>query len=339
MYSPQEDSEDGKVQEKNVKKAIEFLKERKDNDKPFMLFLPIGCPHPPYHAPLSYHNKYNKHQIGDLRPSDLEGKPSFHKLIRKYRKLDNVSEDFLKEIQGVYLGMNSYVDAMLGEIMETVKDGALDENTVIIASSDHGDWAGDYGLVEKWPNAMDDTIVRVPLIIKMPENKAGHVVKEQVELLDLMATVLEISGIEAKHTHFSKSLLPQLKGEAGDPNRAVFCEGGYDLQEPHCFEGYSERDMVLKSEGHIYYPKAKQQQEHPFSVCRTVMIRTLNYKLVKRTEDINEFYDLTKDPKELNNEYNNSTYKDVISDLESRLINWYMRTSDTVPRNDDLRGF
>ena len=86
--------------------------------------------------------------------------------------------------------------------------------------------AGNYGLVEKWPNAMDDDIVRVPLLIKTPNGARGHVVNEQVELLDIMATVLELAGIKAEHPHFSQSLVPQLSGSPGDKDRAVFCEGG-----------------------------------------------------------------------------------------------------------------
>ena len=81
-----------------------------------------------------------------------------------------------------------------------------------VAYSDHGDWAGDVGLVEKWPSALDDCLARVPLIIRAPGSRAGHVVREPVEAFDLMATVLELAGIPARHTHFARSLVPPTVG-------------------------------------------------------------------------------------------------------------------------------
>lgn len=80
-------------------------------------------------------------------------------------------------------------------------------------------------------------MVHVPLLIKSPNNESGHVVKEQVELFDIMATVLDLVGIEAEHTH-AQPFVPQLGGATGDPDRAMFCEGGYDTHEPNCFEGF-----------------------------------------------------------------------------------------------------
>ena len=72
----------------------------------------------------------------------------------------------------------------------------LAEDTALILFSDHGDYAGDYGLVEKWPSACEDVITRVPLIVRTPGGAAGHVVEEPVELFDVMATTLEQAGIE-----------------------------------------------------------------------------------------------------------------------------------------------
>ena len=82
----------------------------------------------------------------------------------------------------------------------------------------------------------------MPLIIRGPGVEAGHAPPNPVELFDIMPTTLEHAGIEATHTHFAQSLQPQLAGDQGDADRAVFTEGGYDLHEPHCFEGKAGRD-------------------------------------------------------------------------------------------------
>lgn len=343
LFEPLKHDGEEIVFDESIARAVDFLENRKEEDKPFMLFLPTSMPHPPYNALEEFHNMYDADQLIDeiIGNEEASGKPSFVELIRKYRNLDKLDPKLFAKIYAIYLGMNSYVDLMLGQLLDTLDKTGLSSNTTIIVSSDHGDWAGDYGLVEKWPNAMDDDMVRVPLLIKTPDSKAGHVVKEQVELFDIMATVLEFAGIKAEHTHFAQSLVPQLLGAPGDPDRVVFCEGGYDIHEPNCFEGYPRgyKAVNLMDPVNIYYPKALQQQEQPQSVCRTTMIRTLDYKLIRRTSGENELYDLKNDPKELKNLYNEPEYNSIKLELEGKMLDWYIRTSDVVPLNDDPRGF
>lgn len=323
---------------RNVQGGIDFLRSRKKGDKPFLLYLPLSLPHTPYAAPQPYHDMYDPHDIPPLRPAELVKKPDFFQLIRQYRRLDELPEGFLEKIQAIYLGMNSYLDWVLGQLLSALDETGLSEETTLIVSSDHGDWAGDFGLVEKWPSGLDDTLTRVPLLIRMPGNKSGHVVNEPVELFDMMATVLDLEGIKARHSHFAKSLVSQLRGNPGQPDRAVFAEGGYDLHETHCFEGrWSDYD-IPRDKTHIYWPKGLQQQEHPESVCRAVMMRTLDYKLIRRTAGFSELYDLAKDPRELNNVYDHPEYASVRTDMESRMLEWYMHTADVVPQNEDPRG-
>lgn len=323
-----------------VKKAAAFLQSAEAQEKPFMLYVPTLLPHAPYAVPEPYHTLYDPKAIPPLRPSGLEGKPSFHEHIRSYRKLNRITDDTLSQVQAVYLGMISYVDWAFGQLMQALKDSGLSEHTTVIVSSDHGDYAGDYGLVEKWPNGMEDVLTRVPLIIRSPDSKPGHEVKEQVEMFDIMATILDLAGIQAEHDHFAQSLAPQLKGNTGDSERAVFADGGYNLREPHCFEGDPVRDAwFANNPDNMYWPKARQQQEQPHSVCRTTMMRTKDYKLIRRTEELGELYDLHKDPLELCNVYDDAQYADIKTSLESRLLDWYLHTSDTVPRDSDPGTF
>lgn len=322
--------------ELHIEKAIRFLNSDEAKEQPFIVFLPTLMPHAPYVVPEPYYSMYDPNQLPPLRPEGLPGKPSYHALIRSYRRLDQIKDDTLKKIQAVYLGMISHVDAVFGDLMKAIADNGLDDSTTVIVSSDHGDYAGDYGLVEKWPNGMEDCLTRVPLIIRSPGCKSGHVVREQVELFDVMPTVLELAGTQAAHDHFARSLVPQLAGEAGDPQRAVFAEGGYNKREPHCFEGDPVRDAWFANNPASYYwPKARQQQEHPDSVCRTTMMRTRQYKLIRRTDDVNELYDLEQDPLELHNVYDHPEYSEIRREMERRMLEWYLETSDVVPRNSD----
>ena len=334
LFKPMEGSYREHNDYRNLLAGMEFIKGRKYGDKPFVLFLPLVFPHCPYTAQEPYYSMYDENEISALRPV-CDNKPEYHGLIRRYRNLEKAN---LEKIQAVYMGMTSFTDTLLGELMDCVEEAGIKEETLLIASSDHGDYAGDYGLVEKWPSGCEDVLTRVPLLISGPECKKGHRVAGQVELFDIMATIMESAGIKARHTHYARSLWPQLKGAAGDPDRAVFCEGGYNKNEYHCNEGADlPSRSFMRGPETIYYPKGLQQREHPESVGRATMIRILTHKLVLRTYGINELYDLAEDPRELNNVYGEKTYAGIQAELERRMLDWYIATSDSVPFEENSR--
>jgi choline-sulfatase len=275
-----------------------------------------------------------------LRPTDLPHKPDFYHLIRQTRRLDLLDDAFFRRLQAVYLGMTAVTDALLGMLLDALDETGHGEDTAVFFVSDHGDWAGDYGLVEKWPSALDGVLTRVPFVARVPgpEMARGHVVGEPVEMFDLMATTLELAGIRPTHTHFARSLVPQLRGAPGDPQRAVFAEGGYDPHEGHAFEGRAQSGALFRTPSHIYYPKGRLQQDVPRSVCRSVMVRTMTHLLVRRPLGVSELYDLRADPRELHNLYGAPEHAAVQRDLESRLLDWYVHTADVVPLEEHPRG-
>lgn len=319
-----------------VRRGVEYLRGRPR--EPFCLYLPLTFPHCPYSAPHPWHDRYDPADLPPLRPV-VDGKPDFHDLIRATRRLDRCEETLFAKINAVYLGMISFVDYLLGWVLEALDDTGLAANTAVFVFSDHGDWAGDYGLVEKWPSALDDTMTRVPLVARVPGGAKGHVVSEIVELFDVMATVLDLAEVPARHTHFASSLTPQLAGSAGDPARAAYAGGGYDRHEPHCFEGRTPRDGFARDRTHIYYPKGRLQQDAPESVCRCEMIRTQTHRLIRRPHGVSELYDLREDPRELRNRYDDPALTDVRRELEGRLLDHLIHAADVTPWDEDPRGF
>ena len=349
LYGPIEGGIEAVGDFQNVDGAIEFLRSRPNrpsgaglagNEKPFAIYLPLTFPHCPYHAPEPYHSMYSADDVQPLRPTDLPGKPDFHRLIRQTRGLDKLGDAFFKQLHAVYLGMIGVTDTLLGMLLDALEETGHTEDTAVFLFSDHGDWAGDYGLVEKWPSALDDCLTRVPFIARVPGQQMarGHVVREPVEMFDVMATTLDLAGITPTHTHFARSLVPQLRGAPGDPGRAVFSEGGYDPHEPHTFEGRVNGGAGLRDPSHIYYPKGKLQQEHPESVCRATSIRTMTHRLVRRPLGVSELYDLAADPLELRNVYGQPEHATTQGELEQRMLDWFVRTSDVVPLDEHPRG-
>jgi arylsulfatase A-like enzyme len=316
---------------RRIQAGIRMLKTR-TSSKPFCLFLPLFFPHPPFTAPPEFYGMYRADDVPTLRPEG-KGKPDFYRILRTSMHLDKLDEGVLRKINAVYLGMISYSDWMLGEVLDAVKETGHDDDTAIFFLSDHGEWAGDYGVVEKWSAAMDDAILHVPLVARVPGGVKGHVAADMVELYDVMATVLKLAGIEPRHTHFARSLEPQIAGKPGDPERAAFAEGGYNINEPHAFE-----PVENFPKDHIYYPKVSLEVKNPETITRTTMIRTHTHKLSLRPDGRSELYDLKKDPRELVNVYDDAKYAKTRQELETRMLEWYVRTSDVVPVGRDDRS-
>lgn len=312
-----------------VQKAIEIL-EQTEHDRPFCIFLPLIGAHPPYTAPRDFYSMYSPSEVPSPIPSDLKNRPSFHAGIREMYGLGGVDTATLRKIRAVYYGRVSYTDWLLGEVMEAMERTNRKKDTALFLLSDHGDYAGDFGLVEKWPNGLEDCLTHVPLIARVPGGAQGVVAEDMVELYDLMQTVLDLAGTTATHTHFSRSLLAQIAGLAGDPDRAAFCEGGYNVYEPQCFE-------PLGSGGEDYVGKIRLQNERPVTVSRSAMIRTRTHKLILRPQDQSELYSYRDDPQERNNVFGTSGIAAVQTELQEALLAHFLETSGIAPYDKDSR--
>ena len=201
-----------------MKMAVEFLDSHKPGGRPFFLYLPLVMPHPSYTAPQPKYDMYSPKDIPPLKPR-TEGKPSFHRLIPETRNIEGFKN--FRKLNAVYLGMCSAVDALLGQVLDVLDRNGLAEETTVIVSADHGDWAGDYGLVEKWPDCLEDALTHVPLIIRTPGGAEGHRVHNLNEGFDVFSAVMDLAGLKASHTNFSRSLVPELMGGEGDPEGCV----------------------------------------------------------------------------------------------------------------------
>lgn len=312
----------------NLAAAIRFLEQR-ESDRPFCLFLALSQPHPPYRAPDGFHDLYDPDDLPPLIPPDLPGKPSFHAVLRGKMGLTGVSEAVLRQVRAVYLGQASFSDWLLGELLQALERTGLAATTALFATTDHGDYAGDYGLVEKWPAGLEDCLTHAPLIVRAPGGAAGHVVEELTELYDIMATMLELAGARAEHTHFARSLAPQLGGAPGDPARAAYAEGGYNPYEPQAFE-----PLI----GGLYGPKTQLQNERPETVARCATIRTATHRLIWRPSGSSELYDCAADPGLTHNLIDDPAHAGARDALTQRLLDWYVTTSGVPAADKDARG-
>ncbi len=318
--------------------ALDFIQEYK-NEQPFCLFLPLGYPHPPYCVEDPWYSLIDRNKIPNrYEYKNWEDKPSLLKGILDGQQMQDWSDDRWRELRAVYLGMCARVDHQFGLIMNQLKKNDLYDNSLIIFLSDHGDFTGDYNLVEKTQNTFQDCLTNVPLIIKPPkEPKTRKGVSDtMVELIDIAGTIYDYANIEPSYWHFGRSLKKFINQNVNSHREEVFSEGGRLRLEKQASEYES-----LKLKHNFYYPRVSLQSNEDQSLMHTkaTMCRTQKFKYIKRAYEKDEFYDLQNDPGEINNLIDNKKYSDEIKNLKNKMLSWYQETCDVVPLKGDDRNF
>jgi len=315
-----------------AEQAVEFIK--RPAGEPFLMLVNQTYPHPPYAVAEPYFSMYDRARAPfPIRPPEgFAGKPRILPLVHKRMRMDEITDDELREMVAVYYGMITKTDRNLGTIVEALRESGAWDHTVVVATSDHGDFVGDYLLAEKMQNTFEDVLVNVPFAIRVPGCDPLPAPSDAlVELIDLLPTLAEACGVELGHTHFGRSLMPLLRGETGDHRRHVFSEGGALRSEVHTHE--TDRPWE-----NIYWSRAALQFTQPEVHGKAVMIRSQRWKYVRRLYDTDELYDLDHDPEEVRNLVDDASLRAVRDQLVAEMATWLIETGDQVPWRWDLRG-
>lgn len=316
--------------------AVDLIR-RAPTDQPLCIYLPLSYPHPPYGVEDPWFSQIDRDRIPPrIPPPDWEKKPSLLAGIYQRQGIQNWSEDRFNELRAVYYGMCARVDAQFGKVVSALKESGAYDDSAIFFFSDHGDFTGDYGLVEKTQNTFEDCLTRVPLIVKPPADQPIEPgVRDQlVELIDFSATAYEWAGIEPDYDHFGRSLTRLIECADGEHRDAVFCEGGRLFGE----EQAKERESPAYDDPSVlYWPRAQMQKSESGSHSKATMCRTRDFKYVRRLYESDELYDLRRDPGELENRIDDPAYAGVVTELRERMLTWYQTTCDVVPHKTDVR--
>ena len=188
-----------------------------------------------------------------------------------------------------YLGCIASVDENIGRVLDYLEESGLNENTIVVYTSDQGFYLGEHGWFDK--RFIYDESFKTPLLIRWPEKiQAGSVTDEMVQNLDFAQTFLEAAGVAAPKDMQGESFIPLLTGNGEQWTR--------DAVYYHYYE-YPGFHMVKRHYG----------------------IVTKEYKLAHFYYDVDEWelYDRKNDPYELNNVYDDPTYADVVSRMKKEL--------------------
>ncbi len=312
-----------------LQSALQFLDE--DHEEPWCLFLPLSFAHPWYVVEEPYFCMHDRDALTDpIPPVGGDQRRAYRGLYEDFAFPDGLDEADLREIKAVYFGMVSRVDAQLGQVLDKLGDRGLEDDTIVVALSDHGDYAGDYGMVEKCPYGFEDCLLRVPLIFRVPGTRSREI-DGFCEMNDLYATLMELVGLEPKHHQLGKSLVPAISGDAEADRDAVFAEGGRLPGEEHWgIKGLSDENWYGRRRDTV----AQKSQE---ALSRCARIRTRDFAYTYCTSDVDELFSLRHDPDGVVNVSGDPDYSDVITRFRQRLLRWMLATSDILPLQQGAR--
>lgn len=199
-------------------RTIDYLRQRRPGGDPFLCIAGFYNPHSPWVAPQKFLDIY------DPRKLTL---PKYPQEVNQQRRAGHFDDDELRSVIQGYYAMVSEVDHHVGRILEALEQTGQAKNTIVIFTSDHGEWLGDHLRYGKgYPG--HDPVSRVPCIVRWPAGLAGkgRVFEGQVEAVDIVPTLLEAAAIPVPGHLHGRSLAPLLEGRAFQGRASVLMEGG-----------------------------------------------------------------------------------------------------------------
>lgn len=296
--------------------TIEFLEKHaaKDGDSPFFIQCSFPDPHHPFTPPGAYWDKYD--------PADVELPPSFYhsphdqtpplaaihtdEARRAAEKMwvrpFAVSEDEAKQITALTYGMEALIDDAVGRVLARLSALGLADDTVVVYTSDHGDWMGDHGIMLKGPLHYQ-SLVRVPMVWADPAAPEKGVATGALGgSVDIARSILERAGIARFHGMQGESLLP-------------LCDGAASAHDGILIEQETQRAYL--------------------GFDRPVRIRSYLTERWRLTlwegQDWGELYDLESDPHEIENRWSDPACGSIKSELMERMLRTMIDLQDRAP--------
>jgi arylsulfatase A-like enzyme len=296
--------------------TIRFLDQAKGNWLAHVSFIK---PHWPYIVPAPYHDMFGPNNVPAARrhatersdPHPVYGAFMNNKIAQAFQR-DEVREKVIP----AYMGLIKQCDDQLGRLLDHLEATGRMEDTMIVVTSDHGDYLGDHWLGEK--DLFHEPSVKIPLIIYDPRREAdatrGTTCDALVESIDLAATFVEAGGGTVPgHIIEGRSLMPWLHGETPENWRDfVISEYDYSVTPMRTALGVSADDARLFM---VY--DGRYKLIHAEGGFRPMLFDTLN--------DPEEFFDLGGQP----------GHETVLAELYEKLARWGRRNAQRVTRSDE----
>lgn len=218
-------------------RTINYLTDRTESDNPFFVWTSFIKPHHPFDPPAPYDTMYSPEEVLIPQPSGgWEGKPLLNAKgdpRRTFFDTRTMTEGQLRTVIAHYYGLISQIDKQIGRIVETLKAQGIDNNTLIILTSDHGDYLGQYGLFLKQPNIPYGALAKIPLVFGGGWlSQASKQSDDLLSLIDLFPTLLTLAHIEHDVHHQGQDFSAMIKDAEADSfeTRPILIETDSDIR-------------------------------------------------------------------------------------------------------------
>lgn len=304
--------------------VIDLIEESSRGDcAPFFAWCSFPDPHAPLGAPEPYSRMYDPAEVSMpvQREGEIEDLPPFYEDVLtgdlEPNGVDNtgVSEAQVREMIAATYGMISHIDTEIGRILSALAKHGMEEDTIIMFVSDHGDMMGDHGLLWKSFYTFQGCI-RLPLIVASPVGAGGQTCESLVSQIDLMPTVLDLCDVDLPGAEWNEKETPFQRGE---------------VVPLDSYPGRSWREL-LRGEPVDWEDEVVIENDSPttgFQV-RTLVTDRHRLSIYPGTEH-GELFDLESDPDELHNLWYKDAHKELRENLTAQLLDAYSRATPLYP--------
>ncbi len=265
---------------------------RKEDDKPFLLTVSFTHPHDPFLTRKKYWDLYKETHFPDLHVPSIGYEQMDPHSKRLYDANDtthyNITTEHVNKSRHAYFANISYIDDMIGQILDVLKTCNLDDNTIILFTGDHGEMLGERGMWFKM-NFFENSAC-VPLLFHAPNRFTGKEITHAVSATDIMPTLLQLATgqpADLCHDIDGISLFNAIEGDTSSLEKRV-------IYSQYCAEG---------------------------SVDPMIMARTEQWKYIYCEVDPPQLFDLAHDPYECRNLAEDITYSNVKQNMQELVTN------------------
>lgn len=267
--------------------AINFLERHleQERDKPFCCFVSTIEPHDAYVPPRKFYDLYKPDEIPlpETLRGETTGKPEVVKRMRSV--WESMTDADWQKTRACYWAVISYIDSEIGRLMDYLREKGLEEDTIIIFTSDHGDMLGAHGLATKGIGTAYEEVYNIPLIISVPGQTPAEDTHTLTSLVDIAPTLLDCCGVDPLPEAQGQSLRPVLEGSAdADDYQAAYAEF------------FGQRFVYTQR-----------------------MVWHNNWKYVFSPGGLDELYNLEKDPHEKTNLAQDPAHQDQLKAMAKRM--------------------
>jgi len=301
--------------------GLEYLRER-PKDQPFCLCVSFSDPHVPHLAPRRFEKDYPVDEMEPYpaRDGELQDKARRFEIKHLAQKSDRADESGIRKYLSVYRAMISFVDEQVGALLDELTEQGIEEETIVVFTSDHGEFAFEHGLYKK-DLVLLDSLLHVPFLLRWPGRlEPARVDSTMMEEVDVVPTLLDLAGLEIPFGVQGKSFAPVLRGDETSHKDAVFGE----ICPPWLFNRFRTYEEFEAHHG--------SWEATPMNIPgdSNKSVREEGYRYTWYGTGEEELYDHSSDPDESINVANDPGYAEVKLRLKLRLFEWAILTEDPL---------